>query len=357
MTSIHEKNVTSVVYDGTNNKTSISNWPECYFLPQPEFTLVQERHATNLATAVINLLFLPVAIVTNFLIILAISKNSLLQSPSNVLISCLAFSDLLVGLIVQPCFITFRIMENISEFVPCSFRVVFSESFWVCYGVSFMMLSAISFERYIALRLHLRYKNVVTTRCILIATTVVWIMDIALTSFQWLWMNYSYVRVIQITLFLLCIVVTLFAHFKIFRIMLRHQKQIKAHGTQESRNYQKQTKLAINVTYIVGFYLLCNMPVLVVQLCQYAMDQGLELASLNVYSWVETIAFFNSTLNPLVCCWRNRDIRRGIIRISRRMQCMRSTRKRSKSSVYSIPNVSGNSRGDEPRNAKAEEKS
>lgn len=338
-----------------NNVTNNETWlPNCYFLPRPEFGFVEERQTTNLATAVINLLFVPVAIITNLLIILAISKNSLLQSPSNVLISCLAFSDLLVGLIVQPCFITFRIMENISYFVPCSFRVVYSESFWVCYGVSFMMLSAISFERYIALRLHLRYKNVVTTRCILIATTIVWVMDIAFTSFQWLWVGYSYVRVIQITLFLLCIVVTLFAHFKIFRIMMRHQKQIQAHEIQESRNYQKQTKLAINVTYIVGFYLLCNMPVLIVQLCQYAME--VELASLNVYSWVETIAFYNSTLNPLVCCWRNREIRRGIIRMIRRMLCTTNTRKRSKSSVYSLPNPSGNSRGDEPRNAKTEGK-
>jgi hypothetical protein len=253
----------------------------CFFLPQPDFDLVKERHTTNVATALINALLMPVAIITNFAIMLVISKNTLLQTPSNVLLSCLALSDFLVGVIVQPCFIGFRIMENTSKFVPCSFRVVYSESFWVCYGVSFMMLSAISFERYIALKLHLRYKDVVTSRLILRATAVIWVMDIFLTASQWIVKDYVQVRTIQIALFHLCILVTLFAHFKIFRIMMRHQKQIQAHEAQESRSYQKQTKLAINVTYIVGFYLLCNMPVLIVQLCQFATP-GIEFVSLNV---------------------------------------------------------------------------
>ena len=75
----------------------------------------------------------------------------------------LASSDFLVGLLVKPYYIVFRLQEHVLHFVPCLFRVIYSESFWVCYGVSFLTLSAISFERYIALRLHLLYKELVTT--------------------------------------------------------------------------------------------------------------------------------------------------------------------------------------------------
>lgn len=303
----------------------------CHFLPLPDFNLIDERHSSNAATAVINAAMMPVAIVGNFLIIMAIYKIPVLQCPSNILLACLAFSDLLVGVIVQPLFVAFRLMENNLRYVPCSFRVVYSESFWVCYGVSFMMLSAISFERYIALRLHLRYNNVVTTRCILQATAFIWFMDITLTSFQWLAIS---VRNIQIALFLLCILTTLFIQFNIFRILLKHQKQIQTQGSQRCRHYHKQTKLAMNVTYIVGFYLLCNMPVILVQLCQFAVK--IRFDTLNIYGWVETVAFFNSTLNPLVCYWRNKDIREGMVRMLKRVQCRRK-RERSRSSVYFLP--------------------
>jgi len=189
---------------------SNETWEVCFFLPRPDFNRVEERYITNVATAVINAIIMPVSIVANLLIILAVFKLHPLQTPSNVLLACLAFSDFLVSVIVQPCFVVYRLLENAIHYVPCSFRVVYSESFWVCYGVSFMMLSAISLERYIALRLHLRYINVVTTRGILQITAFIWLMDITLTSFQWLGHDYLNVRNIQIALFLLCIIITLY---------------------------------------------------------------------------------------------------------------------------------------------------
>lgn len=306
----------------------------CFFLPFPDFNQVEERQFTNTATAVINTAILPIAIIGNALIIAAVFKIPVLQTPSNVLLACLAFSDLMVALIVQPLFVVFRLMENALHYVPCYFRIVYSESFWVCYGVSFMTLSAISFERYIALRLHLRYKDVITTRCIIRVIVVIWVVDIVLTSCQWLELNYIRVRNIQIALFLLCILSTLVIQIQIFRILLRHQKQIQTQGARRSGSYHKQTKLAINVTYIVGFYLICNMPVIVVQLCQFAIS--MKFATLNIYGWVETVAFLNSTLNPLVCYWRNKDVRDGMKRMLKRLQCMRK-RERSRSSVYFIP--------------------
>jgi len=309
-------------------------WYECFFLPLPDFKRVDERQLTNTVTAVINAAIMPIAITGNILIIAAVFQIPVIQTPSNVLLACLAFSDLLVALIVQPLFVAFRLIENSMHFVPCGFRVVYSESFWVCYGVSFIMLSAISFERYIALRLHLRYKNVVTTRCIIRATIFIWVVDIVLTSCQWLELSYLKVRSVQIGLFLLCVIITLVIQIQIFRILLWHQKQIQTQEAQRSGSFHKQTKLAINVTYIVGFYLLCNMPVIIVQLCQFAIEMKFD--TLNIYGWVETVAFLNSTLNPLVCYWRNKDVREGMIRILRRVQCRRK-RQRSRSTMYFIP--------------------
>ncbi|XP_031565437.1 melanocyte-stimulating hormone receptor-like [Actinia tenebrosa] len=310
---------------GANNTTLGSTpqeYQQCFFLPEPEFNLVwSERYTTNLITALINFALIPFAITANLFVILAITKNNSLHTPSLMLLSCLAFSDFLIGLIVQPLYGTFRLMENTHLYVPCAFRVVYSESFWVCYGVSFVTLSALSCERYLGLRLHLRYGELVTTKGVLQVVIAIWIGDVLLTSLQWVG-DGSFVRNLQIAIFILCLLVTCFAHFKIFRIIRRHQRQIieqnsanQDSNASHSNSYLAQKKLAKNITYIVGFYLVFNMPVLIVQMHQFA---GGTISSLNVFSWVETIAFAKSSVNPVICGWRNKEIRQGMAKILRK---------------------------------------
>ena len=195
----------------------------CFVLPDPNYNMVMARHASNLITAAINGL----AVIANFLVVFVIARNSALHTPPNVLLACLALSDLLVGLLVQPCYVVFRLLENIEHFVPCALRILYSESFWVCYGVSFLTLSAISFERYIALRLHLRYKKLVTSAGVLKAAVAMWILDILLTFLEWIAQS-KRLRNFHAGLLLLCLVVTLATHVKIFWILRRHQRQINS---------------------------------------------------------------------------------------------------------------------------------
>ena len=151
---------------------------DCFILTDSLYDKVMARHTSNLTTAVINGLCSPFAVIANSLVVLVITRNAYLQTPSNVLLGCLAFSDFLVGLLVQPCYVAFRLIENTNHFVPCGLRILYSQSFWIFYGVSFLTLSAISFERYTALRLHLRYKKVVTSECVLMVVVGIWLLDI-----------------------------------------------------------------------------------------------------------------------------------------------------------------------------------
>ena len=168
--------------------SSISS-DQCFVLPDPSLNTVMDRHTTNLVTAIINGLCSPFAVVANFLVVFVIARNGGLHSPSNLLLASLASSDFLVGLLVKPYYIVFHLQEHILHFVPCLFRVIYSESFWVCYGVSFLTLSAISFERYIALRLHLRYKELVTSQHVLKLVVSLWVLEITLTSLEWIWQS------------------------------------------------------------------------------------------------------------------------------------------------------------------------
>ena len=294
---------------------------DCFVLLDPADEKLIARHASNLITATINAVCSPFAVVANFLVVLVIVRKVAPHTPSNVLLASLACSDLMVGMVVQPCYVVFRLYENISHLVPpCLLRIVYSESFWVCYGVSFLTLSAISIERYIALHLHLRYKELVTTQRVLIMAVIIWVLDIALTFMEWIAQS-KLLRNCHAALLLFCLLVTCVTHLKIFLILRRHQRQINGISRMPSKRktFQRQNKLAVSVSYIVVIYVTCNTPVLFVMAYNFA---GGHLNNLNVFSWTDTIAFLNSSINPVIFCWRNRAIRRPVLNVLAKMICL-----------------------------------
>lgn len=297
---------------------------ECFVLPDPADEKLMTRHASNLITATINAVCSPFAVVANFLVVLVIARKVAPHTPSNVLLASLACSDLMVGMLVQPCYVVFRLYENISYLVPpCLLRIVYSESFWVCYGVSFLTLSAISIERYVALHLHLRYKELVTTQRVLMVAMIIWVLDIALTFMEWIAQS-KLLRNCHAALLLFCLLVTFATHLEIFLILRRHQREINSINRMPSKrkNVQRQTRLAVSVSYIVVIYVTCNIPVLFVMVYNFA---GGHFNNLNVFSWTETIAFLNSSINPVIFCWRNRGIRRAVLNVLAKMICLNRT--------------------------------
>ena len=302
---------------------------KCLFLPDPTFDKAETRHGSNLATAVVNCVLFPVAILFNSLVLYVICKKPSLRRPSNIFIGCLALSDLLVGLVVQPSYVAYRLGENSSNFVSCAIRMTYSFGFYICYGISFMTLSAVSCERYIALRLHLRYNEIVTTARVFKVISLIWILDILLTLFQFFGLidthNNTIIRATQLGLWMICLVMTCVVSLKTLKIVQRHRQQIAyvqkitcpSNGTGA---YLSQAKIAISVAYIVGVYILFNLPVLMVTI-YHQLAKG-EM-SYNVYSWTETIAFLNSSLNPVVCCWKHSEIRRHVLKIFENVSCLR----------------------------------
>jgi len=59
------------------------------------------------------------------------------------------------------------------------------------------------------------------------------------------------------------------------------------------------------------------MPVLLVGLYHQILEQ--DIKTYNHYSWTETLAFLNSCTNPLLCFWKNRQIRQGVVAMGRRI--------------------------------------
>lgn len=302
-------------YGANGPQMELNQSEKCFFLVNPDFDNVQYRYSTNFATGILNGISSPIAVIGNFVVLFVIYRTTWLREPSNLLLACLAVCDMLVGVIVQPSYVSFRLSENRDHFVPCVVRMIYSTSFFICYGVSFLTLNAISYERYIALAIHLRYKAIVTKRRLLMVAALIWILNTSLTCLQWAGIN-TIVRAIHLTLWFICLLTSGLLQFKIVGIVRRHHEQIRRQENQfnsTAPSYRRQLKLAVNIAYIVGIYVFLNLPVLVVT-TYHQIVQG-SLSSYNYYSWAETVALLNSSLNPFVCCWRSRNIRKAIFKL------------------------------------------
>ena len=278
----------------------------CFHLPDPTFHRASQRYTMNLITAIINIATAPIAVIINALVAIAILSTSRLRTPSNLLIACLALSDVFVGLTAQPGYITYRLMENQHRSVPCFVRIIYGAAFYVCFGVSFMTLTSVSYERFVAVRLRVRYNTLFSYSRVLKYMLGIWALNILLAALQWAKINQA-ARGTHLVVWLICLLVSGGTQLGVVAIVRRNRRQLQVQlQVAENLQRQREAKLAKNIAFIVTFYLIFNFPVLFVTFYHQILSRDLQ--TYNHYSWTETLAFLNSFSNPVICLWKNKQI-------------------------------------------------
>ena len=121
----------------------------------------------------------------NSLILIALHKDSLLHPSSKRLLCSLAATDLCVGIISEPLFVTYC-MSIVNEHWNI-FRYASTLGFTTATifpGVSVLTLTAISVDRLLAPLLGLRYRQVVTLKRTYMIFITLWVLP-ALLSAMW----------------------------------------------------------------------------------------------------------------------------------------------------------------------------
>ena len=135
------------------------------------YSSVDSFYGSLVASAVLNLAAFPFTILLNALIMVAVKTKRRLQTHPNILLACLALTDLMVGLVLQPLHIakTISILQagkDAYEF--CNINMPFAVSLLMfSFGTNCHLL-LISGERYLAIKHTFTHATVVTrTRLIL----------------------------------------------------------------------------------------------------------------------------------------------------------------------------------------------
>ena len=258
----------------------------------------------------------------NALILVALRNVSSIHPPTKLLFRCLAVTDLCVGLICQPL----DVYLTIGNYNKRELVYVYIFFYFVLLMVSPLTSAAISVDRLLALLLGLRYRHVVTLRRVRVVMACVWFIAVSNAS---LWL----VNVIQfkykilsacsfwtfIALIMVSIIISLFSYIKIFFTFRHQQAQVRDHvqPEQSSRvrsvlNIARYKKTVYSVAWIQFAMLACYGPgIVMVFLLQFGnIDDSIEIRIADEFSLC--LVFLNSSLNPVLYCWRIKDVRREV---------------------------------------------
>ena len=293
----------------------------CFFL-DINFDRTDEVLITNIVTCIINSVFSLLTFWGNFIILHAIRKAPDLHSPSFLLLCCLAVPDLLVGAICQPVLVALNITDILDDLNAfCILTMIQFMTGYITSAVSALTLTAVSIDRLLALTLHLRYNAIVTVPRVFQTAFFFWIFCITVVALK-IWMSNAEWNFIPVAISFLTLCVVTFSTSKIFLIARRHKRQIKSQ-TRAALSLQTNTvnvlkckKSAATVLYIYGLFLIFYIPFIVTIILETLV--GYTRTMKIVFSYTTTAVFINSFLNPIVYCWRIREIRRAVKNVFRR---------------------------------------
>lgn len=266
----------------------------------------------------------------NAVILAALRKESSLNSPSKLLYSCLAVSDLLVGLIVGPASALHFMMWSIDigQLVDlCMYSGSISIlSFTVLTLVSLVTLTAISVDRLLALSLGLRYRHVVTMKRIQVLVVCAWIPSISCALMMPLW-NYIAAKIYGYTLQSVCLLVSAFCYAKIFLTLQDHKTKVQVRvyqGQPNGRgiplNIKRYRKTLSAAVWVLITLVACYLPHITVT--ALFSVYGLSPLLRTMWGLSAILVFLNSSLNPLLYCWKIKQVRQAVKITIRQALCL-----------------------------------
>ena len=288
----------------------------CSFQVVIRFPHTMSARLTAIVTCIISAVGLVTAVSCNTLFIVAFARTRELRTFANLFLVSLSCTDLLVGSIVEPLYIV-RQSLALSGIDNCDVWVAYLTMALFCTGASFLNLTLISCERYVAILSPLNYMRLVTKPRVLGIIGGVWSAWVTLTCVRFAGIPNRIVYLICFAVIGSCYAITAFVYFFIFREARRHHRRI----VTEQQSYDplapsvaRETKLAKTMAYIFGALLICYTPGMIILLIRTVKGDSPQLLY-NFYPWAENLIFLNSSLNPMIYCWRNREIRRAVFRV------------------------------------------
>ncbi|XP_068756724.1 melanocortin receptor 5-like [Montipora capricornis] len=266
---------------------------------------------------IINVIACPFTIGLNVLVIMAIKRRPTLQSNSNIMLACLAVTDVLTGLTSQPAFILWKTLFLLGSDIADVFSKMTAISNVVLSYSSALHLMMVVGEKLIAIKYPFWYPYIVTTRNIKMGVFFCWAYSTSFGIPLRLINGRSALFYISVSHILFaCVAFVSCSYLILYFETRRHQKMIKAQQLPQEQveKVLKENKALKTTVLVVGSIGLCLLPALVYLVLLAARFVQTRIDSMTAIT--RTFLMINALLNPLIYCWRQEEIRKFVFRIS-----------------------------------------
>ena len=258
----------------------------------------------------------------NLLLLVTILCDPLrcLRTPTTFLTANLAFSDLLLGLLIgcsSACVQDFMYLnKTVPEWLGALFNIGGGAS--LVSGICTVIAMAV--DRYVAVTDPLHFNERVTKRRVLIFILLSWPISIAPLSFypfatQQNWA--IFLLVYSHTHFTIPIFVLLFVYSRIFRSLIRRRCELVSMATSDStitlrHTLERERKMAHTTFMILLLFCVSFLPLYIkIQLLTFCKCRN----STSFYKFnciTHTFLYFSSLLDPFIYAWRVPKFRRSL---------------------------------------------
>ena len=124
------------------------------------------------------------------------------------------------------------------------------------------------------------------------------------------------------------LVTTIFAYAKIFVTLRHNQIHVQSHAAQGQPsqaiplNIARYRKAVYSALWVQGTLVICYLPYGIV--VALTSDRGMSSSLYRAWQFTATLVYLNSLLNPLLYCWKIREVRQAVKVTLRQLFCRSS---------------------------------
>lgn len=293
-----------------------------------------DEPAANIFYIVLELLIAVFSVLGNVLVCWAVGLNSNLQTITNFFVVSLAVADIAVGVLAIPFAIVIS-TGFCSNFYGCLFIACFV---LVLTQSSIFSLLAIAIDRYIAIKIPLRYNSLVTGQRARGIIAICWVLSIIIGLTPMMgwhrpdttetsaascppgYMKCLFESVVNMSYmvyfnFFGCVLVPLLLMLAIYLCIFmaaRHQLKLielkVVHGEKSRSTLQKEVQAAKSLAIIVGLFAVCWLPLHIIN-CFTLFCPDCDRPDLWVLNFAIILSHGNSVVNPFIYAYRIREFR------------------------------------------------
>ena len=276
----------------------------------------------------VNILLSIITFLGNATVLLALSKVSALHPASKLLFRTLAATDFCVGVISQPLSIVSLMSQAHGQFNVCRYAstVRFLTSHVLCM-VSLLSSAATNLDRLLALSLRLRYRQFVTSKRMYVIVTAFWVLTMAFSLMSLISERITswFFNIVLLS----CFIISGISYAKIFRILHHNQTQVNSLSVYQMQSNPVRTpntevykKTVCTIFWVQIGLVVCYVPFIIIGLI-LRKNQTAPI----VLAWrgAGTLLFFNSSLNPVLYCWKMSSVKTAMKETVRKICCKRSS--------------------------------